>query len=175
MIQTVLIIDDSLPIHTLIREQFVGEPCHFLSAFTGTEGLAIAELERPDLVLLDVDLPDINGFDVCRHLAALPAMRNTPVVFLTASASPDEKVCGLQLEAADYITKPFDPSELHLRIRSVLRTGRLDVVPISEGASAGSAKSENSEKQPIDHRLGLTESQAAGSLNRWGWTAPTLS
>jgi two-component system alkaline phosphatase synthesis response regulator PhoP len=128
--QNIVIIDDSRDIHAIVRSEFTEEPWNIHSAYTGGQGLAMASLCAADLILLDVDLPDLNGFDVCRHLKADTAMARTSVIFLTASATSDERICGLQLGVADYLTKPFDLAELHLRVRSALRIkGILDVVP----------------------------------------------
>ena len=133
---TVLIVDDSLSVHQLVSSYFSTEPWQLCSAYTGSEGLAVAIAREPELVLLDVDLPDMNGFDVCRHLRGLAA--RSAVIFLTASASVDEKVCGLHLGGVDYVTKPFDPAELTVRVRNSLRTKRLlDRVPAPAGTAAG--------------------------------------
>lgn len=127
---TVLLVDDSAPIHQLAWSYFLDEPWHVCSAYSGIDGLDMAAATSADLVLLDVDLPDMNGFDVCRHLAVQPKTSRSAVIFLTASSSIDEKVCGLQLGAFDYITKPFDPEKLALRVRKALSAKlRLDVLP----------------------------------------------
>lgn len=123
MHQTVLLIDDSKPIHQLIKTHLEDEPLTVHSAYDGPSGLALAASLKPDLILLDVDMPGMNGYDVCRLLKIDPATAESRVVFLTASGSIDEKICGLDLQAVDYITKPFDPTELRARIRSALRKG----------------------------------------------------
>jgi diguanylate cyclase (GGDEF)-like protein len=75
----------------------------------------------PDLVLLDVDMPEPNGFEVCRRLRLIESLGNTPIIFLTSASSTEEKIRGLELGAVDYITKPFDPAELRARVRAALR------------------------------------------------------
>jgi diguanylate cyclase (GGDEF)-like protein len=79
----------------------------------------------PDLILLDVDLPDVHGLEVCRELKADPATANVPVIFLTGSVSPDDRIYGPEVGAADFINKPFNPAELRARVRGALRTRNL--------------------------------------------------
>src|SRR5205814_188986 len=93
-----------------------------------------------DLVLLDVDMPDMDGFEVCRRLKGQPATMNIPVVFLTGAGSTDEKIRGLELGAVDYVTKPFEPAELRARVRAALRTKYLLDLR------------KNIEKLPLQHR-----------------------
>jgi diguanylate cyclase (GGDEF)-like protein len=120
-----LIIDDSSDIHELVTLWLAEEPLEFRSCGTGREGITEAARFSPDLILLDVDMPDINGFEVCRRLKADPATAAIPIVFLTGAASTDEKLHGLELGAVDYVTKPFDPAELRARVRISLRTKAL--------------------------------------------------
>jgi len=123
--QKLLIIDDSPDIRELVAAWLTGEPVEIFTALTGEDGLASAANVRPDLVLLDVDLPGLDGFEVCRRLKSEPVTADIPVVFLTGASSTEEKLRGLELGAVDYITKPFDPAELRARVRSSLNTKRL--------------------------------------------------
>ena len=123
--QKLLIIDDSEDIHELVKVWLDNEALEFRSCFTGEDGLVVAPQLRPDLILLDVDLPGINGFEVCRQLKAAEATADIPIVFLTGAASTEEKLQGLELGAVDYVTKPFDPAELRARVRTSLNTRRL--------------------------------------------------
>ena len=91
------------------------------TAEDGAAGLRLAVEQPPDLVLLDVNLPGMNGFEVCRHLRSNPATAATPVIMLTARIDESDRVAGLDLGADDYITKPFSPKEALARIRAVLR------------------------------------------------------
>ena len=120
MTQKILIIDDSGPQHSLIKVALEEQSISFYSAFAGTFALKMALLIQPDLILLDVDMPEMNGFDVCRLLKVNPETRHIPVIFLTASSSMDERLCGFNLGAVDYITKPFDPAELCARVHVAL-------------------------------------------------------
>ncbi|HET6247981.1 MAG TPA: EAL domain-containing protein [Tepidisphaeraceae bacterium] len=123
--QKLLIIDDSPEIHELVAVWLMGEPVEFVSCFTGEQGLTAAAAQRADLVLLDVDLGGVDGFEVCRQLKANPATADIPIVFLTGASSTEEKLRGLELGAIDYVTKPFDPAELRARVRSSLNTKQL--------------------------------------------------
>jgi diguanylate cyclase (GGDEF)-like protein len=92
---------------------------HF--ALEGETGLDMAARLRPDLILLDIDMPQPDGFEVCRRLKADPNTVGIPVIFLTGDTSTEKKIKGLELGATDYITKPFDAAELRARIRATLR------------------------------------------------------
>ena len=143
MAQTVLIVDDSAPLHALVKVHLGDDAVLIHSAYDGSTALIAAASLRPDLILLDVDMPDMNGFEVCRCLKANAATADIPVIFLAAGTSADEKVCGLNLQAVDYITKPFDPAELCARVRSALRTKRLlDLLPkpLAGRSAAGDSK-----------------------------------
>jgi diguanylate cyclase (GGDEF)-like protein len=121
MQQTVLLIDDSIPIHKLVKAHLEPDSLRVSSAYGATTGLAAAKLS-PDLILLDLDMPDIDGFEICRRLKADEATASIPVIFLTADRDIDNKVKGLDLGALDYISKPFQSRELRARVRASLRT-----------------------------------------------------
>ncbi|GED67975.1 DNA-binding response regulator [Brevibacillus reuszeri] len=112
---TILIVEDEIPIHELIRRnlQAVGHIC--LSAFDGKEAIQIQAQKEVDLILLDVMLPEVDGYDVFQQV------RGTPTIFLTARSSLSDKVKGLTLGADDYLVKPFEMLELLARIDAVLR------------------------------------------------------
>jgi diguanylate cyclase (GGDEF)-like protein len=122
MMQRILIIDDTPNIHALVKARLAGEPVEMQSAYSSADGLNLAATLLPDLILLDVDMPDIDGFEVCRRLKSQPATMNVPIVFLTGAGSTDAKIRGLELGAVDYVTKPFEPAELRARVRAALRT-----------------------------------------------------
>jgi diguanylate cyclase (GGDEF)-like protein/PAS domain S-box-containing protein len=123
--QKLLIIEDSTDIHELVQAWLVTEPLQFFFCIDGEQAIDTARAVRPDLILLDVDLPGLNGFQVCSKLKADPATADIPVVFLTGASSTEEKLRGLELGAVDYVIKPFDPAELRARVRSSLHTRRL--------------------------------------------------
>jgi len=122
---SVLVVDDSTDIHELVQIGLIDEPVDLHSSFSGTEGLETARRLLPDLILLDVDMPKPDGFEVCRNLKADPMTMGIPVIFLTGASSTEEKIRGLELGAIDYVTKPFDPAELRARVAAALRTKRL--------------------------------------------------
>jgi len=114
----VLIIDDSLEAVTLVKSRLARDGLDVVSADCGTAGLEAVKRELPDLILLDVSMPDISGFDVCRMLKSDPELRMIPVVFLSASGTAEDKVRGLNIGAVDYIAKPFDAFELQARVNA---------------------------------------------------------
>lgn len=120
-----LIIDDSPDALEVAKARLAKEDLNILCAENGTTGLAIARREQPDLILLDLEMPDISGFDVCRELKTDPELCMIPVLFLSGSTTPEDKVKGLDLGAVDYVTKPFDAFELCARVRAALRTKHL--------------------------------------------------
>lgn len=121
----VLVIDDSDFIHKLIRVRLRPERLEVTGEYEGERGIERAISDLPDLILLDIDLPQMDGFEVCRRLKEHPTTRNLPIIFLTGTTSTDSKVRGLDLGAVDYVTKPFDDVELRARVRAALRTKRL--------------------------------------------------
>jgi diguanylate cyclase (GGDEF)-like protein len=125
MQQQILLIDDSKQIHTLVTSLLGDEPVAVHSAYDAPYGISLATSLRPDLILLDVEMPGMNGYEACRRLRLEPATATIPIVFLTARATTEEIVQGLNLGANDYIAKPFKLSELVSRVRAALRTSRL--------------------------------------------------
>jgi two-component system, cell cycle response regulator len=120
--QKVLMIDNARMMHLAVKARLADQDIEFASAYGGEEGLAAAENFRPDVILLDIDMPEMDGFEVCRRLKANPNTAAVQVVFLTGETSTEQKVKGLNLGAVDYVTKPFDIAELKARVRACLRT-----------------------------------------------------
>ncbi len=120
-----LIIDDSPDALAVAKIRLAKENLQISCADGGLSGLEAAHAEHPDLILLDLDMPDMSGFDVCRALKADPELHMIPVLFLSGSATAEDKVHGLDLGAVDYVTKPFDAFELCARVRAALRTKQL--------------------------------------------------
>lgn len=117
----VVLIEDEKNIAALVRYNLRKEGFRVSIAGDGEEGLQLIERERPDVVLLDLLLPRVDGLEVCRRLKQREQTRSIPVIMLTAKAGEADKVTGLELGADDYVTKPFSPRELVARIRAVLR------------------------------------------------------
>ncbi|MBN1942113.1 MAG: diguanylate cyclase [Phycisphaerae bacterium] len=121
----VLIVDDSPMTLALAQARLRDENLDVSCASGGVEGLVKAKKERPDLILLDLKMPDLSGYEVCEQLKSDPLLSAIPVIFLTAADSTEDKVKGLDMGAVDYVAKPFDPVELCARVRAALRVKRL--------------------------------------------------
>jgi two-component system KDP operon response regulator KdpE len=115
---TILVIDDEPQIRRVVRNTFQAAGAKVVEAATGREGIDRAAAERPDLIILDLGLPDIAGTDVCREIRKWAGV---PIVVLSARHSDDEKVALLDAGADDYVTKPFSTPELQARARALLR------------------------------------------------------
>lgn len=126
---TVLVIDDSVDAHRLIRARLKHEHVELIDAFNGAEGIALAKKSPPSMILLDLDMPEMDGFAVLRALKGDSATSTIPVVVLSGLHEAEDKVTAFDLGASDYVTKnlssPADVAELRARIRSVLRLERL--------------------------------------------------
>ncbi len=118
---TILIIEDEPDLRELVSHQIEAAGMTAIGAGTGLEGLALARSKRPDLVLLDLMLPDIQGVEVCRRLRAEGATATLPIIMLTARTSEFDRVLGFETGADDYVQKPFSNRELILRVQAVLR------------------------------------------------------
>ena len=119
--EAILLIEDEKNIVELIKYNLEREGFRVLTAMKGNAGLDMALKEKPDLVLLDLMLPELGGLDICKTLKHNDKTRNIPVIMLTAKGTETDKVVGLELGADDYVTKPFSPRELVARIKAVLR------------------------------------------------------
>ena len=129
MTQTILVVDDEKRLVSLVESYLLREGYRVVTAYNGKEALTVARREKPDLVVLDLMMPELDGYGFMR---AHRAEQNTPIVLLTARVDDDEKVIGLELGADDYITKPFRPRELVARVRAVLRRGGRETEPVAQ-------------------------------------------
>ncbi len=120
MADLVLIVEDELKIRELVRRYLEREGLEVLSTGSGAEAITMATDARPDLVVLDLGLPDVPGEEVARELRAAG---DVPILVLTARSDERDRIAGLELGADDYVTKPFSPRELTLRVLAVLRRG----------------------------------------------------
>ena len=116
----ILIVDDEPELLFLFSQRLQSWGYEPLTADTGEQALRLAEEQRPDLILLDVVMPTMKGWDVCARLRENPATKNIPIVFLTALGIPDHIKRGLDLGAEDYLVKPCEPEDLRDRIRIYL-------------------------------------------------------
>ncbi len=117
---TVLIVDDEAPIVELVRFTLEDEHVRVLEAGDGLEALAVARAELPDLIFLDVHLPSLDGFEVCRRLRQEPRLEKTKIVMLTAAGQPHEVARGRAAGVDLYLTKPFSPLRLLTLVSSLL-------------------------------------------------------
>ena len=125
---TVLIVEDERKLREVLRGYLERDGLTVLSAGTGADGLALASSASPDLVVLDLGLPDIAGEAVAREIRTISRL---PIIMLTAKAEEADRIQGFELGADDYVTKPFSPRELVLRVRAVLRRNYPD--PVDQG------------------------------------------
>src|SRR5947209_15180954 len=129
----VLVVDDEPKIVQLARDYLVHAGFLVTTAYDGKAALSAARTDHPDLVVLDLGLPELDGLDVAR---ALRAESSVPIVMLTGRSEESDKLVGLELGADDYVTKPFSPKELVARVRAVLRRTERPATK-SEGGTAG--------------------------------------
>jgi two-component system OmpR family response regulator len=122
----ILVVDDEKKIVEILRAYLEKEGYSVIAAYDGREALDATWREIPDLIILDLMLPEISGWDVCREIRR---ESNVPIIMLTAREETTDKIIGLELGADDYVTKPFDPKEIVSRIRAVLRRGAASDTP----------------------------------------------
>jgi DNA-binding response OmpR family regulator len=120
MAATVLLVEDERKLRELVRSYLERAGLAVLSTGSGAEAISLAALAVPDLVILDLGLPDVSGESVAREVRAA---RPVPILMLTAKAAEEDRIAGLELGADDYVTKPFSPRELVLRVQAILRRG----------------------------------------------------
>jgi two-component system, OmpR family, KDP operon response regulator KdpE len=169
----ILIIDDELPTRRFLRAALTSQGYRLAEAVAGREGLAQAATLRPDLIILDLGLPDIDGLHVIEQLRE---WASTPIVVLSARCEEGAKVAALDLGADDYLTKPFGIAELLARMRVVLRqTFRARLVPGEPAISIGDLRLDLARRQvsvggttvhltPIEYRLLVALAQHAGKV-----------
>ena len=122
----ILIVEDEANIRQLVRYNLEKEGFQIIEAVDGLQGVKLAKIEKPDLVLLDLMLPEMDGLEVCRNIKGNTGTSSLPIIMLTAKSEEIDKVIGLELGADDYMTKPFSPRELVARVKAVLRRSQKD-------------------------------------------------
>ncbi|MFC1947251.1 response regulator transcription factor [Chloroflexota bacterium] len=146
MAKKILVVDDEKKIVEILRAYLEKEGYNVLTAYDGQEALDSARRDIPDLIILDLMLPEITGWDVCRELRK---ESNVPVIMLTARDDTTDKIIGLELGADDYVTKPFDPKEIVSRVRAVLR--RSESTSVSKSVYKVGDISIDAEKHSVHH------------------------
>jgi len=134
MNEKILVVDDEPEIVRVLRGYLEQSNYTVIAAYSGPEALRRARTESPDLILLDIMLPGMDGIDVCK---ALRQSSNVPIIMLTARVEETDRVLGLELGADDYVTKPFSPREVVARVRAVLRRTRGEPGPSQELFTVG--------------------------------------
>ncbi|MGC4033126.1 MAG: response regulator [Tepidisphaeraceae bacterium] len=117
-------IDDSIPLHRIVQASLSARQLELHSAFDGRSGIQLAAAMRPSVILLDLDLPDCSGIEVCRKLKSTSSTAEIPVVFVSAASNPTSKTAAFDAGAKGYITKPFNFDELSLKIAAALMEER---------------------------------------------------
>lgn len=125
---SILVVDDNKETVRAMRVYLERDGFEVFSAADGNSALHVIQREQPDLVVLDLMLPDINGMEITRALRRDQRLRHIPIIMLTARVEDEDRISGLEIGADDYITKPFNPREVVARVRSVLRRSRGDEV-----------------------------------------------
>ena len=126
MTATVLVVEDERKLRDLLRSYLERAGFTVLSTESGAEAITMATAAAPDLMILDLGLPDVPGETVARELRATSGTGSTPILMLTAKSGEEDRIRGLELGADDYVTKPFSPRELVLRVQAILRRGGSD-------------------------------------------------
>jgi PleD family two-component response regulator len=134
----ILVVEDDFDISNMLRIYFSGQGYNVEVAARGSDALAMCRKQLPDLIVLDIMLPDMDGYAVCRDLRTTTRTSHIPIIFLTQRDERGDKIAGLESGADDYITKPFDIEELKLRVRSAIRTHqRLNMTDPKTGLPSG--------------------------------------
>ena len=172
----ILVVEDERDISALVAYHLTKEGYRVRTAEGGIEALEAAQSERPDLILLDLMLPGFSGYDVLAELRRRPELSEVPVVVLTARREEVDRVKGLELGADDYVTKPFSPRELILRVGAVLRraqspavagSGRIlrgGLVTVDLNAMRVAVEAEHVDLTPTEYRLLVTLMERRGRV-----------
>lgn len=120
----ILVIDDDIAINELIKVNLELNGYNVLQAHDGTTGFAIAKQELPDLIILDVMMPEVDGYTVAQRIRQNPTTEETPILMLTALSQLNDKVKGFNIGVDDYLVKPFEMEELHVRVKALLKRSR---------------------------------------------------
>ncbi|MGH3227593.1 MAG: response regulator transcription factor [Streptosporangiaceae bacterium] len=146
MTATVLLVEDERKLRELVRSYLERAGLAVLSTSSGAEAITLAASAAPDLVVLDLGLPDVPGEAVARELRAAGSV---PILMLTAKAGEEDRIAGLELGADDYVTKPFSPRELVLRVQAILRRGTPVTAPGPVGYGGGTLLIDTSRRQVV--------------------------
>lgn len=171
----IFIVEDDLDLAEMLSAYFMAQGYAVSSAVRGVDAVEAISQEIPDVVVLDIRLPDIDGYEVCRQIRRARRTQNIPVIFLTEKREREDKLAGLELGAVDYITKPFDIQELRLRVRNSLRRMRLSTLlnPVT-GLPEGSLVRERLDQMALEPDWGVVLAGIRGLdkfRNQYGFVA----
>jgi DNA-binding response OmpR family regulator len=148
----ILVVEDDTDILRLVTYNLKSAEFEVLTAQDGYAALSLAKKHLPQLVILDLMLPGLDGFEVCRELKRSPTTKNIPILMLTARGEEVDRVVGLELGADDYVVKPFSPRELVLRVRAILRRFAPEEPPITGWQKNGLGVRFDSHRVTIDNQ-----------------------
>jgi two-component system phosphate regulon response regulator PhoB len=185
----VLIVDDETDLASLVEFNLQHAGLETSVALTGEQALELAKVRVPDIVLLDLMLPDISGKEVCRRLRIDPRTKNVPIVMLTARGEEADRIEGFEVGADDYVTKPFSPRELVLRLKAILRRAatresaeqlKLGLLRLDLGAHRAFVAADEIELTALEFKLlnclmtrpGRVQSREQLLADVWGVTSP---
>jgi len=166
---TILVVEDETDILQLVDHNLKLADFHVLTAQDGYEALSLAKKHLPQLVILDLMLPGLDGFEVCKELKRSPTTKNIPVLMLTARGEEVDRIVGLELGADDYVVKPFSPRELVLRVRAILRRFSPEESPVTRWQRNGLGVDYESHRVTVDNQetiLTATEFRLLAELIR---------
>jgi two-component system phosphate regulon response regulator PhoB len=166
---TILVVEDEMDILQLVDHNLKLADFHVLTAQDGYEALSLAKNHLPQLVILDLMLPGLDGFEVCKELKRSPTTKNIPVLMLTARGEEVDRIVGLELGADDYVVKPFSPRELVLRVRAILRRFSPEESPVTRWQRNGLGVDYESHRVTVDNQetiLTATEFRLLAELIR---------
>jgi DNA-binding response OmpR family regulator len=165
----ILVVEDDVDILRLITYNLETSGFEVATAQDGYEGLALARRRVPDLIILDLMLPGLDGFEVCKELKRNEATRRTPLLMLTARGEEVDRIVGLELGADDYVVKPFSPRELILRVRAILKRYMAEEAPATVWRREGLSVDFQAHRVLVDDQevtLTATEFRLLGELIR---------
>jgi two-component system, OmpR family, phosphate regulon response regulator PhoB len=183
--ERILVVDDEPDIVALVAYHLAKSNYRVTTASNGTDALSIARQERPSLLVLDLMLPGMSGFDVLEHLRAEEGTRHIAVLMLTARKEEQDRIRGLSLGADDYLTKPFSPQELVLRVGAILRrtTGagdapadvlQIGAIRIDRSAHRVEVENADVELTPTEYKLLITLAERRGRVQARGHLLETV-
>jgi two-component system, OmpR family, phosphate regulon response regulator PhoB len=183
--ERILVVDDEPDIVALVAYHLAKTNYRVSTASNGTDALSIARQERPSLLVLDLMLPGMSGFDVLEHIRAEDGTRHIAVLMLTARKEEQDRIRGLSLGADDYLTKPFSPQELVLRVGAILRrtTGAVEVpadllqigpIRIDRAAHRVAIENADVELTPTEYKLLITLAERRGRVQARGHLLETV-